>query len=622
MNRLWGAGVALLSAGIIAAGAFWWLNEPGAQEVPPPPDDKGTLFRDVTAVSGVHFTYRNGEEANHYAILESLGGGVALIDYDGDGLLDIFLPGGGGFAGADGKQIEGRPSKLYKNLGGFKFKDVTHEVGLDEPLFYTHGAAVADYDRDGWPDLLVTGYGRVALYRNVSDGKGGRRFREVTRAAGLLGGHVWATSAAWADLDGDGFPDLYVCQYVDWSFDNHPRCEGYTASIPRDICPPRQFDALPHLLYHNNGDGTFREVGKQAGLRGPRADKDYERLTHLGADARKRLRAGDREKDFGKGLGVLVVDVDGDGRPDVFVANDTTDKFLYLNRSRKGTVLLDEEGFPLGAAVDDRGVPNGSMGVHAADYDGSGRPALLVTNYENELHALYRNLLLDKKLSFKYSARSAGLDSLGRQHVGFGTGFLDFDNDGWEDVFIAQGHVIRHPTRARVRQRPVLMHNQGRRVGQDRVVLVDVTEQGGPYFQATHRGRGVAIGDLDNDGRPDLVISHVNEPVALLRNEAAGGRHWLGVELVGKGHRDVVGARLTLQVGGRELTRFAGGGGSYLSSGDRRHLFGLGNETKVGRLTVAWPSGRKQHWNGLAVNRYWRLVEDEHDAQPFPRAPR
>jgi hypothetical protein len=632
MHRvLWLAAAVLLAALLAVAGA-WWLTMDASRPGDNHPADGGSstrrgLFRDMTPASGIDFTYRNGQEADHYVILESLGGGVALIDYDGDGLLDILVTGGGSFDKTDKEykkdparspRILARPCKLYRNLGGFKFQDVTAEVGLHEIDFYTHGAAVGDYNCDGWPDLLVTGYGRVALFKNIPDSKGGRRFTEVSREAGLQGGHVWATSAAWGDLDGDGWPDLYICQYVDWSWDNNPPCEGYTRAIPRDICPPKQFDARPHLLFRNNGDGTFTDVGKEAGLRMSRKEADYDRLTHLSQEAKERLRQGDRERDYGKGLGVILVDLDGDGRPEIYVANDTTDKLLYRNRSTPGKVRLDEVGQEAGVATDDRGLPNGSMGVDAGDYDGSGRPSLLVTNYENELHGLYRNVSARGKLLFEYTTRSAGIASLGRHYVGFGTGFLDVDNDGWLDVFISNGHVIRHPTGAPVRQRPVLLRNVGNQAGKKQRQLINVTDQGGPYFEDYHHGRGAAIGDLDNDGRPDLVISQINEPVALLRNDADAANHWLGVELVGKGHRDVVGARLTLEVGGRKLTRFARGGGSYLSSSDRRHLFGLGTADTVGRLTVVWPSGEEQHWDGLAVDRYWQLVGGQKKARPLP----
>ncbi len=632
MNRFTLLVFMIVLGAALAAGSLWWLSHQAAEqeEGESRERNKGAsgpdLFRDVTADSGIHFTCRNGEEAGHYVILESLGGGVALIDYDGDGLLDLFIPGGGHFDRTEAEYkkdpsrppgILGYPCKLYRNLGNFKFKDVTQEAGLEGIAFYTHGAAVADYNRDGWPDLLVTGYGRVALFKNVANSDGGRRFVDVTEEAGLSGPPIWATSAAWGDLDGDGYPDLYVCQYVDWSWDNNPVCEGYTRAVPRDVCPPRQFDARPHLLFRNHGDGTFRNVGKEAGLRMPRQKADYDKLTHLDKDTRETLREGDWERDFGKGLGALMVDLDGDGRPEIYVANDTTDKFLYHNRSEPGKVRLAEVGVRAGVARDDRGLPNGSMGVDAGDYDGSGRPALLVTNYQNELHGLYRNLSTRKTLRFEYSSLLAGIDRLGRAYVGFGTGFLDLDGNGWLDVFISNGHVIRHPIGTRLAQPPILLRNRGAQSARKLRHLVNSSAEGGPYFRADHRGRGVAIGDLNNDGRPDLVVSHVNEPVVLLRNEAGQGHHWLGVELVAKGHADVVGAKLVLEVGARKLTRFARGGGSYLSSGDRRHLFGLGTADRVGRLTVVWPSGEEQHWDGLAIDRYWRLGNS-----PTPLPPR
>ncbi len=540
------------------------------------------FFRDVTAESGVQAVYRNGEEAGYYAILETLGGGIALFDYDGDGLLDVFVTGGGYF---EGQVIRGHPCKLFKNLGDFKFRDVTREAGLDrlaggQPWFYTHGCAVADYDRDGWPDLLVTGYSRLALFHNEPDGKGGRHFVEVTKQAGLTD-DLWSTSAAWADLDGDGYPDLYVCHYADWSLTaNHPRCVGYD-SKRRDICGPIQFTALPHRLYRNNGDGTFCDVSKAAGLRVEHPHKDY-----------------------GRGLGVLAVDVKGDGKPDLYVANDQSDKFLYLNRSRLGSILLEEVGLSSGVARDHRGNPNGSMGLAAADYDECGRASLWVTNYEDELHSLYHNDTCAGRVSFGFSTQASGISAIGLSYVGWGTGFLDLDHDGREHLLFVNGHPNYYPRAGTGRpQRPVLLRNLGQ--GRFRAI----TPQGGPYFQRNHNARGVAFGDLDNDGRTDLVISHMNEPIVLLRNVAETGYHWLGVELVGRNNRDVVGTRLTLEVGERRLTRFAQGGGSYLSSSDRRHLFGLGKADRVGRLTVTWAGGKQEHWDGLAVDRYWRVAE-------------
>jgi hypothetical protein len=556
------------------------------------------LFKDITASSGVDFTYRNGEDtANHLAILETLGGGVALLDYDGDGLLDIFLTGGGGYAGPEKKDIVGSPCKLFRNLGQGKFEDVTAAVGLDhlaggKPWFYTHGAAVADIDRDGWPDLLVTGWGAVALFRNVpvdpANPARGRRFQDVTAAAGLDRGITWATSAAFGDLDGDGYPDLYICQYVDWSWQNHPAC-NYDGKTP-DVCPPKNFSGLPHKLYLNDGKGAFRDVSNEAKLSagGPNASK---------------------------GLGVLMVDVDGDGKPDIYVANDTVDKFLYLNKSKPGQLQLEEVGVLSGAARDDRGTANGSMGLDAGDPEHLGRPYLWVTNYENELHALYRNDSKPGHPFFRFRTVAAGIGVIGQKYVGWGTGFLDADLDGWEDLFIAHGHAIRYPTGKEVarKQKPVLLHN---REGKFHVI----SRQLGAYYDRPHLARGVALGDLDNDGRTDLVISHMNEPVVILRGIGGEGRHWLGVELVGKDHACVVGAKAVLEAGGQRQTRFAKGGGSFASSGDRRLLFGLGQETSA-RLTVTWPDGAEQHFDALPVDRYHRLVQGASKAEEYPANP-
>jgi hypothetical protein len=598
-------------AGAVAGACFLLRDYERADPGPQPAAFDSVWFEDVTAASGIDFTYRNGEEADHHAILESLGGGVALIDYDGDGLLDVFIAGGGEFHGPDRKQIVGRPCRLYKNLGGCRFRDVTAEVGLDtvggEPWFYTHGCTVADYDNDGWPDLLVTGYGRIALFRNVPDERtGSRRFQEVSRAAGLHGPHVWATSAAFADLDGDGYPDLYVCQYVDWSFANHPRCPGYSNDIPFDICSPTQFEARPHLLYRNNGDGTFTDVARAAGLHAPRSGADYDRLAFLRPASRDRLRQLDLDRDFGKGLGVVMVDLDGDGRPEIYVTNDTTDKFLYQNLSAPGVLRFDDVAVAAGAARDDRGAPNGSMGVDASDCFGNGLPALLVTNYQNELPALYRNRSTRGRLDFVYNSAQAGLSAMGRQYVGFGAAFLDIDNRGRQDIVMVNGHVVRYPKTSSVRQQAKLFRNAGQ-PGPGGALFADASDQGGDYFRTAHRGRGLAVGDLDNDGRPDLIISHVNEPIVVLRNAAPADAHWLGVRLVGPNNRDVIGVKVTLTVGAQTLTRSTKAGGSYLSSGDRRILFGLGPATAAGRLTVTWPWGQEDHWDDLAVDRYWVL---------------
>jgi hypothetical protein len=585
------------------------------------------LFEDVTAASGLSCTYRNGEEsADHRAILESLGGGVALLDYDGDGLLDVFVTGGGLYAGPEQKDIVGLPCKLYKNLGHCRFQDVTAEAGLGslaggQPWFYSHGAAVADYDRDGWPDLLVTGWGRLALFHNVpadpNDPARGRRFEDVTAAAGLDRGITWATSAAFGDLDGDGFPDLYVCQYVNWSFANHPRC-SYDDGKTFEVCPPKKFDGLPHKVFRNTGPLTpnpspTRGRGESNGsplplvgegrVRGPR------RFVDVSAEAGL-VPAG---PDSCKGLGVLLIDVDGDGKPDVFVANDTTNRFLYRNRSTPGTIRFEEVAMNSGAARDDCGQATGSMGVDAGDYNGSGRPALWVTNYEHEQHGLFRNDLRPGMLFFHCQTIEAGLAGTAQKYVAWGTAFLDVDLDGWEDLFVANGHLIRHhPGKEVGRKQPPLMY---RNLGGK---FQDISRQIGGYHETNHVARGVAFGDLDNDGRVDLVISHVNEPVSILRGLGGEDHHWLGVQLAGKDHADVVGSRVELRVGPRTLTRFAKGGGSYLSSADRRLVFGLAEQTRPGRLTVTWPDGAKQDFDDLACDRYYRIVQGQAQAEPYP----
>jgi hypothetical protein len=370
---------------------------------------------------------------------------------------------------------------------------------------------------------------------------------------------------------------------VNWSFANNPAC--LSRPEVRDTCPPGRFAGLPHTLYHNNGDGTFTDVSAKAGL--------YQ----------GKVRAQS------KGLGVLLADLDEDGRPDIYVANDQTRNFLYLNH---GGMHFTEEAMRSGVARDDLGRGNASMGVDAADYDGSGHLSLFVTNFQNELHSLFRN---KGGGFFTYASRSAGLATLAADRVSWGTGFFDFDLDGHEDLVFVSGHVFQHPVAPEsVAQRAYLLRNT--RTPTDRphqVRFADVSREAGPYFQTLHSGRGLAIGDLDNDGRPDLVISHLNEPVVVLRNICGEGCHWLGAELIGREHRDLVGARLTLETGDRRLVRSVKGGGSYCSSDDRRVLFGLGDAAVAPdgiRLTVRWPGGTEQTWR-LAADRYWRLHEGE-----------
>jgi hypothetical protein len=585
---LFATGLVML-VGVAIAAAMLYSPRAGQQPEPipapapaPAPSIRGPWFADVTDGSGLDFTYRNGEEANHYTLLESLGGGVALIDYDQDGLLDIFIPGGGTFVGPDKKEIKGRPNRLFKNLGGLKFKDVTAEVGLPtEGVFYSHGAIVGDFNNDGWPDLLVTGYGRMALYRN-DHGK----FVDVTAEMGLTDPSPfhWSTSAAWGDLDGDGWPDLFVCHYGDWSFRNHPPCEYPNGKI--DVCPPHRFNPLPSALYKNKGGNGF-VLQKDVGLKP------------------------------GRGLGVLLADLDGNGRLDIFVSNDAMEKFLYLNR---GGGKFQEVALTAGVAYDENGRPTGSMGLDAADCDGSGRLSLFIANYEGEDHALFRNAGAGRFLN---ATRTSGIGALGRHLVGFGTGLVDFDRDGQPDLFLANGHVLRHPSSGMRRQEAIVLRNLRNAADPPGAVRFEnVSSVAGGYFKTPHTGRGVAFGDLDNDGKIDVVISHLNEPVVLLHNVADIKSQWLGVALRGQAPRDAVGARLTLTQGDRRQVQVIKGGGSYLSSNDPRVVFAL--EAGDYQLTVRWPSGRVQAWAGdiLGRDRYIVLDEGEDSPRPYPSPPR
>ncbi len=530
-------------------------------------------FADATASSGINFTYRNGEESAHFAIIESLGGGVALIDFDRDGLLDIFIPGGGYY---EGKKVLGYPCRLYRNMGGFRFEDASSTTSLNKVAFqYSHGASVLDYDCDGWPDLLVTGYNRLVLLHNEKNDRGGRIWVDVTAKA-KLNDTQWSTSAACADLDGDGFIEIYVCHYGDWDFETNQPTDCTYDGKTRDVCQPKRFKPLRHSLYKNKRDGTFEDVTELQKLR-----KD------------------------GRGIGVVLVDVNGDARPELYTANDTDDNFLYLNRSHQGVLALEELGLLGGVARDDRGMQNGSMGIGVADYDRSGRASLLVTNYENELPALYQNRTDNGQVRFTYATLQAGIAAIGSTYVSWGTGFLDYDLDGWEDLLIVSGHAIRFPTKTDRRQKPQLLHNDAGKFKPQATL-------NWPYIGSPHNARGAAFGDLDNDGKTDAVVSHLNEPVAVLRNVMpTEGRHWIGLRLIGLNGADVVGARAVLELAGAKQTRFTKAGGSYASSSDPRLLFGLGSHSNLVNITVYWPSGKIQEVHNLNPDSYWSISEGQ-----------
>lgn len=518
-------------------------------------------FTDVTKDSGIDFVYQNGSEAGNDSILESLGGGVALVDFDLDGRHDIFLPRGGGFEGA---RIFGLPGALYRNTGGLRFEDVSGPAGGGFPaLHYSHGCFVADYDNDGFPDLLVTGYGGLQLWHNKGDGTFIERHSECG-----LNDKLWSSAAGWGDVDGDGCLDLYVAHYAKWSFDNHPRCNGPRPEL-REICSPRAFEPLPDILYRSVGDGTFVDYSAEAGLR---------------LD--------------GKGLGVALGDIDLDGDTDIYVANDTTDNFLYLNNGR-GT--FEEAAALNGVAVDDRGTPNGSMGVDFGDYNLDGLPDIWAANFEVESFALYRN---DGNALFVHVSQATGITALNGLFVGFGTQFTDLDADGDEDLVVTNGHVINYPRNAPIQQLPLVLLNSGGK----RFVRLDFANS---YFSKPHIGRGLAVGDLDDDGDPDLVFANSQEPVALVRNDTPGNRQWLRVRLLGKqSNRDAIGAMLTLQTSQGDMMRMVKGGTSYLSHSDNRPYWGIPQGAKLNSLEIRWPNDRIQQVKDLSVNRTITVVEE------------
>lgn len=504
-------------------------------------------FEDITTTTGFNSTYRNGRESKKYAILESLGGSGGVIDFDVDGIPDIFTTGGGEFAGEH--EIHGLPNKLHRGKPGLKWQDCTEIAGCGPSQFFSHGCAIADMDNDGFKDILVTGYGGLQLWRNSGDGT----FESVSHETGLEDA-LWSTSAGWADFNGDGSLDLYVAHYVDWSFENDPVCRG-TGPDDRDVCPPREFQGLGDILFLSDGAGGFRKLSREAGL-----------------------------LDGGNGLGVLLADVDHDGDVDIYVANDTTPNFLYLNDGRGN---FNESGLASGVAMDDRGQPDGSMGVSLGDFDADGLPDLWVTNFEMETFALYRN---QGNAQFQHISRDTGVMAIGSLYVGFGTVACDFDLDGDEDIAVINGHVVYYPENNEESQPPLLLEN----LSESRFQRVIPGPESG-YFHQKHIGRGLLTSDFDLDGRTDLVAIHTNQPASLLRNSGpAKGLGWR-IRLIGNsGNRDAVGARVVLHTSAGDQLRHSIGGGSYLSASDKLLTWGTRSEVRVTGATVTWPGGATQ----------------------------
>ena len=510
------------------------------------PESATIKFTDVTASIGMKFTYKNDSQKLRRSILESVGGGQGMVDFDRDGLLDLFHVGGGFYTGRDGKELGGYPSVLYRNRGDWKFENISVAAGGFEGNRYKHGCSAADYDNDGFQDLLVCGYGGVQFWRNMGDGS----FQEGHAPAGLLDA-LWSVNGAWGDFNRDGFLDVYVAHYVNWSFENDPPCAAVYDATKRESCPPGLFKGLPDTLYLSNGDGSFRDYSKEAGLR---------------LD--------------GKGLAAITCDLDMDGDQDIYVCNDTVENFLYLN---DGTGKFVEDAGIRGCATDHKGNANGSMGVDIGDYNHDGLPDIWVANYERESFALYQN---EGDAFFRHSSEPLGITAIGGVFVGFGTVFADLNRDSFEDIVVNNGHVQFHPQESSPRQPPLLLMNRGGK-SFERIHLGKDS-----YLDTPHVGRGLAMGDLDNDGDHDLGFTNNDEPSVILRNDCNDGNSWLRVRLIGTtSNRDGIGARLALSTENGELLRFVHSGTSYASQSDNRPLWGIPKGSVLKKLTVIWPSG-------------------------------
>jgi len=533
------------------------------------PAEQSALFVERAEQAGVSFLHRSSATSQKY-LPETMSGGVAVLDYDSDGLLDLYFVNGAKLedpmppGAAPDKSAPEFWNRLYRNLGAGRFEDVTEAAGV-QGRGYGQGVAAGDFDNDGHADLYLTSYGRNTLYRNRGDGS----FEDVTDAAGV-GGEGWSASAAFFDYDNDGDLDLFVSRYVEWSFETNRWC-GDSARKQRAYCHPRYFEPVPHLLYRNEGDGTFSDVSAASGIAAAP----------------------------GKGLGVALADYDGDGSIDIFVANDKVPQQVFANLGG----AFEESALLAGCAFDGDGETYSGMGIAVGDYNNDGAPDLFVNALALQGYALYRNA----DGFFEYVSAESRMATISERHSGWGTGFLDYDNDGRLDLFVAQGHVMDNieQTQPNVlyRERFLLLHNQGG-------VFEDVSAAAGPAFAEHHAARGAAFGDLDNDGDIDIVVNNNNEPASLLINQSAGGR-WLIVDPVGTvSNRDGVGARIKLELSdGRRLYGTASAAGSYMSSNDRRVHFGLGEAGEITSLEIVWPSGRRQRLEDVAPNQILEIRE-------------
>ena len=539
-------------------------------------DGAPIIFEDITKASGLDkFRHRSGgpEKAT---ILESVGSGVALLDYDNDGWLDIYLVNGSTFAALRGKEPPPRAMLLRNNHDG-TFTDVTDKAGVANER-WGFGVAVADYDNDGWPDIYVSNFGKNRLYHNNHNGT----FTDVAERAGVALGS-WSTGSTWGDYDRDGYLDLFVPGYV--KFDaNHPPVAGQEGISPQScqfrgvnaMCGPLGLVGETDHLFHNNGNGTFTDVSEKAGV-------------------------ADRKGYYG--LASVFVDIDDDGWLDLAVANDSVPRYLYRNL-RNGT--FEDVSYVSGFALTDAGLAQASMGIAAGDYNRDGRIDLYVTVFSDDFNTLYRN---DGNLSLSEVSFQTGVANGTIPFLGWGTGFLDFDNDGLLDLFVANGHVYpwvdQRDWGTTWAQRPLLFHNL------DGAKFTEVPAATGSGLADVIPARGAAFGDLFNDGRIDIVVNNIDSSPSLLRNVAKNGNHWITLKLLGgpQSPRDAIGAQVFLTVNGVRQRADVISGGSYGSSSDLRVHFGLGSATKVDNIEIRWPSGKKEAVVAPSVDRIWTVVE-------------
>jgi hypothetical protein len=548
----------------IAAGALLLPRGPGLAL----PDAPRFPFEEVPAErSGIRWVHTNGKSEGKY-LPESTGPGCAFLDYDNDGWMDIYLVN-------SGKCDFFTPNSplrnaLYKNRRDGTFTDVTEKAGVAGGGF-GQGIAVGDYDGDGFPDLYVTQYGRSILYHNNGNGT----FTDVTEKSGVAA-PGWASSAVWFDYDNDGRLDLFVCHFVEFSKELNKPC-GIHEDGRHHYCIPKIYSPMASWLYHNNGDGTFTDVSKESGIAG----------------------------NLGKAWGVVATDINNDGLMDLWVSNDTVADFLYVNR---GKGKFEEIGTTAGVAYSDSGRPRSGMGVDSADFDGDGWMDLFVSNLDREMFAIYRN---NHNETFDDLALSTGIGKATKFMSGWGLKFFDYDNDGNLDLILANGNpddLINLLHGEVTYEEPMMLFRYTEKGFQN------VSAESGPVFSRKVSARGLAIGDFDNDGAVDVLVSVNNEAPILLKNTAAAGNHWLGVRLIGKrSNPDAIGARISYQAGDLKRNRVKVGGGSYLSSHDPRIVLGLGNRDKMDWVEVKWPlpGGETQRFTDLPVDRYITLVEGE-----------